>query len=153
MRGFSVTASNPNPSSEKGIYQITTEKGGSFGMGAWEWLKKQNIMTYKQKNTWVRQMNSKRNIFFMVLHCTLIIVFMFLEFSKIGRENDYDCYTKFFGMYISYSIFNTFWNIYGLVGNFLFGVFRKKITTWQFILLETIWIILIYINWKVYTCL
>ena len=40
MRGFSVTASNPNPSSEKGIYQITTKKGGSFGLGGMGMVKK-----------------------------------------------------------------------------------------------------------------
>ena len=37
---FPVTASNPNPSSEKGIYQITTEKGGSFDMGGMGMVKR-----------------------------------------------------------------------------------------------------------------
>lgn len=112
-------------------------------------FKKSEYYDISSKQYLVKQMNGKRNIFFMVLHCTLLIIFIFLEFSKIGHENDR--YKISFGIYISYSLFNIFWKTYGLVGNFLFGVLRKKVTIWQFILFEAIWIILIYINWKMYT--
>jgi uncharacterized membrane protein YbjE (DUF340 family) len=98
----------------------------------------------------VKQQKNNRALVFILVHCAIMIVIMFLDFSTISHKKD--CYTKLFDAYVSYATFNRYETIYLLVSNFLFGVLRKSLAFWLFLLYELSLVMLIYVHWQIYVC-
>lgn len=83
-----------------------------------------------------------------ILHAINIVIWFIPTFISAGRIKD--CYTRLFGQYLNYIIFEIIEAAYILGGLIILDLLFKLIKNYSFLVYEAIWIVIIIVHLKIY---
>lgn len=92
----------------------------------------------------------KKSKLFIFFHLINLLIWLGIALSSAGHISD--CYTKLFGKYLNYTLFEWFVLCYMFMGSFLLVILLRVIKSWAYIFFELIMILIIIIYWKVHIC-
>jgi hypothetical protein len=83
-----------------------------------------------------------------ILHLINVVIWFGSTIISVGHIKD--CYTRLFGRYLNYSIFEVVEFAYILGGLIVLNLLFKLVKIFSFLIYEAIWIIIIIVHLKIY---